>query len=113
MRRQNYEFQVSRPQVITKMIDGKLCEPIEYLMIEVPDSYVGAVKVYPVPAVDNVTVKAAGNINSLRMTAANGAIVKDEKGAGQNKATLYVGDLPAGVYLLTVNGKTTVEVIKK
>ena len=43
MRRQNYEFQVSRPQVITKMIDGGMCEPIEYLMIEVPDSYVGAV----------------------------------------------------------------------
>lgn len=43
MRRQNFEFQVSRPQVITKMIDGVLCEPIEYLMIEVPDSYVGAV----------------------------------------------------------------------
>ena len=43
MRRENYEFQVSRPQVITKMIDGVLCEPVEYLMIEVPDSYVGAV----------------------------------------------------------------------
>ena len=43
MRRENYEFQVSRPQVITKMIDGVLCEPIEYLMIEVPDNYVGAV----------------------------------------------------------------------
>ena len=43
MRRENYEFQVSRPQVITKHIDGVLCEPIEYLMIEVPDSYVGAV----------------------------------------------------------------------
>ena len=43
MRRQNYEFQVSRPQVITKMIDGVMCDPIEYLMIEVPDSYVGAV----------------------------------------------------------------------
>lgn len=43
MRRENYEFQVSRPQVITKKIDGVLCEPIEYLMIEVPDSYVGAV----------------------------------------------------------------------
>lgn len=43
MRRQNYEFQVSRPQVITKMLDGVMCEPIEYLMIEVPDSYVGAV----------------------------------------------------------------------
>ena len=43
MRREGYEFQISRPQVITKMIDGVLCEPIEYLMIEVPDSYVGAV----------------------------------------------------------------------
>lgn len=43
MRRQNYEFQVSRPQVITKEINGKLCEPMEYLIIEVPDNYVGSV----------------------------------------------------------------------
>ena len=43
MRREGYEFQISRPQVITKHIDGVLCEPIEYLMIEVPDNYVGAV----------------------------------------------------------------------
>ena len=43
MRRQNFEFQVSRPEVITKTIDGKLCEPIEYLIVEVPDAYVGAV----------------------------------------------------------------------
>jgi GTP-binding protein len=43
MRRQDFEFQVSRPQVITKEIDGKLNEPIEVLMIEVPDEYVGAV----------------------------------------------------------------------
>ncbi len=43
MRRQGYEFQVSRPQVITKVIDGVTCEPIEYLMIEVPETYVGAV----------------------------------------------------------------------
>ena len=43
MRRQNYEFQVSRPNVIYKEIDGRKYEPIELLMIEVPDSYVGAV----------------------------------------------------------------------
>lgn len=43
MRRQNYEFQVSRPSVITRKIDGVVCEPIEFLIIEVPDSYVGAV----------------------------------------------------------------------
>ena len=43
MRRQNYEFQVSRPKVIFKEIDGKLHEPMELLMIEVPEAYVGAV----------------------------------------------------------------------
>ncbi|WP_050698346.1 translational GTPase TypA [Anaeromassilibacillus senegalensis] len=43
MRRQGYEFQVSSPQVIYKEINGTLCEPIELLMIEVPDNYVGAV----------------------------------------------------------------------
>lgn len=43
MRRQGYEFQVSRPQVITKEIDGVRNEPVEVLMIEVPDEYVGAV----------------------------------------------------------------------
>ena len=43
MRRQGYEFQVSSPTVIYKVIKGKKCEPIELLMIEVPDSYVGVV----------------------------------------------------------------------
>lgn len=43
MRRQNFEFQVSRPKVIFKEIDGKLHEPMELLMIEVPEAYVGAV----------------------------------------------------------------------
>lgn len=43
MRRENFEFQVSRPQVIFKKVDGKTFEPIELLMIEVPDNYVGAV----------------------------------------------------------------------
>ena len=43
MRRQDFEFQVSAPQVIYKEVNGKKYEPIELLMIEVPDSYVGAV----------------------------------------------------------------------
>ena len=43
MRRQDFEFQVSSPTVIYKEINGKRCEPIELLMIEVPDSYVGVV----------------------------------------------------------------------
>ncbi len=43
MRRQGYEFQVSRPQVITKYEDGKLLEPMELLIVEVPEEYVGNV----------------------------------------------------------------------
>ncbi len=43
MRREGYEFQVSRPKVIYKEIDGVKCEPIEDLVIDVPDDYVGAV----------------------------------------------------------------------
>ena len=44
MRRQNYEFQVSRPKVIYKQGEnGELLEPIELLMIETPEAYVGAV----------------------------------------------------------------------
>ena len=44
MRRQGYEFQVSPPEVIYKKDEnGKLLEPMELLMIEVPDTYVGVV----------------------------------------------------------------------
>ena len=43
MRREGYEFQVSRPKVIFKEINGKKCEPIEHLVVDVPDTYVGAV----------------------------------------------------------------------
>ena len=43
MRREGYEFQVSRPKVIYKTIDGVLCEPMEDLVVDVPTEYVGAV----------------------------------------------------------------------
>ena len=43
MRREGYEFQVSTPQVINKVIDGVLCEPMEKLVIDVPDACIGSV----------------------------------------------------------------------
>ncbi len=43
MRREGYEFQVSRPKVIFKEVDGRTHEPMEDLVIEVPEDYVGAV----------------------------------------------------------------------
>lgn len=43
MRREGYEFQVGRPQVIEKMANGKLLTPYEKVAIEVPESYSGSV----------------------------------------------------------------------
>ena len=43
MRREGYEFQVSRPHVIYKEIDGVECEPYEYTVIDCPNEYAGAV----------------------------------------------------------------------
>ena len=43
MRREGYEFQVSKPKVIMQEIDGVLCEPVEELVIDVPEEFVGPV----------------------------------------------------------------------
>lgn len=43
MRREGYELQVSRPEVIYKRIDDVLCEPIEHVIIDVPDEFTGTV----------------------------------------------------------------------
>ncbi|MGM9608429.1 MAG: translational GTPase TypA [Oscillospiraceae bacterium] len=43
MRREGYEFQVSPPRVLYQEIDGKKCEPIERLVVDVPSDAVGAV----------------------------------------------------------------------
>lgn len=43
MRREGFELQLSRPEVIYKEIDGKTCEPFESVQIDTPDEYVGAI----------------------------------------------------------------------
>jgi len=43
MRREGYEFQVSRPTVITKEINGKKMEPMESVVIDIPEVYMGVV----------------------------------------------------------------------
>ena len=43
MRREGFELQVSKPQIILKEIDGEICEPFEDVQIDVPEEYVGSV----------------------------------------------------------------------
>jgi GTP-binding protein len=41
MRREGYEFEVSRPEAITKVVDGNLMEPVEALALDTKDEYIG------------------------------------------------------------------------
>src|SRR4030043_623732 len=41
MRREGYEFEVSRPEAITKVVDGRLMEPVEALTLDTKEEYVG------------------------------------------------------------------------
>ena len=43
LRREGYELQVSKPEVIIRNIDGVDCEPVERVQVDVPDESVGAV----------------------------------------------------------------------
>ena len=43
MRREGYELSVGRPEILTKEIDGKVHEPLELLVVDIPESYIGVV----------------------------------------------------------------------
>jgi GTP-binding protein len=43
MRREGFELTVGNPQVVTRRIDGKLCEPVERMSVDVPEEYVGVI----------------------------------------------------------------------
>lgn len=43
MRREGYEVQVSKPQVITRKVDGQILEPIEQVVVDCPDEFIGVV----------------------------------------------------------------------
>ena len=43
MRRESYELMVGKPEIVTRTVDDKLMEPVERLMVDVPDAFVGVV----------------------------------------------------------------------
>jgi GTP-binding protein len=43
MRREGFELAVGKPEILTKTVDGKICEPLELLVIDCPETYVGVV----------------------------------------------------------------------
>ena len=43
MRREGYELTVGKPQVVTREIDGRVCEPVERMSVDAPEEYVGVI----------------------------------------------------------------------
>ncbi len=43
MRREGYEVQMSNPEVVTKEVEGQMCEPVELVVVDVPESFIGVV----------------------------------------------------------------------
>ncbi|GMQ86441.1 MAG: translational GTPase TypA [Acidimicrobiia bacterium] len=108
MRREGFELQVSKPEVIIREIDGTLHEPVERAVIDVPDEFVGTVTQAAAPrkgrvsdlrpgdtgrTIVTVTAPARGLIGfrSLLMTATRGTALVHQHHAGWMP---WAGDLP-------------------
>jgi len=91
MRRQGFEFMVSRPQVLNKEIDGVMCEPVERLVIDVPDEYTGAVmeklgvrraEIQNMHAINQGYTRLEFKIPSRGIIGYRGELMTDTKGTG-------------------------------
>ena len=108
MRREGYEMQVSRPEVITKEVNGKRFEPLERGVCDVPDEHVGTVTQALAPRKGRVTDLRPGDpgrtvvtfecpsrgligFRSLLLTATRGTAMLHQHHAGW---TPWAGDLP-------------------
>ena len=124
MRREGYELQVSRPEVITKEINGKKHEPLEAGTCDVPDEYVGAVTQELAPRKGRVTDMRPGDpgrtivsfeapsrgligFRSTLMTTTRGTALLNQTHAGW---TPWAGELPhrlGGAMIAAGQGSTT------
>lgn len=124
MRREGYEFQVSRPKVIFKEIDGKTHEPMEDLVIEVPNDYVGAImnklggrkgELIEMTANDRGTTKLQFSIPARCLFGYRSEMLTDTKGFGIMSHVFagyeeYKGDIPSrtrGSLVVFETGVTT------
>ena len=124
MRREGFELQVSKPEVIVKEIDGVKCEPFEDVTIEVPEEFVGSVieslgnregEMINMTAHENQTqltyvVPSRGligfSMEFMTMTKGYGILSHTYK-EYRKQASQHVGQRKAGVLVSMENGKAT------
>jgi len=102
MRREGYEFMVSKPRVITKKEDGQTLEPVEHAFIDIPEEFVGIVTEklsVRKGRMTNLINKGSGRVNLEFLVPSRGLIgfrshfLTDTKGAGVMN-TLFEGYEP-------------------
>jgi GTP-binding protein len=124
MRREGYEFEVGRPQVVTKEEDGKTVEPIEEVIIEVPAEHVGTVQMelgarraaikeqFASPKgvtklVYELPTRALLGLRNILITQTKGTIVMNSLMVGYQPVGAPLQQLRNGVLIAYENGVTT------
>jgi GTP-binding protein len=124
MRREGYEFEVGRPQVVTKEEDGKTLEPIEEVLIEVPAEHVGAVQMelgkrraelkeqFASPKgvtklVYEMPTRALLGMRNILLTNTKGTIVMNSLTIGYQPQGSALQQLRSGVLIAFETGTTT------
>ena len=129
MRREGYEFSVSRPEIILREIDGKSCEPVEDVVAELPEGFLG-------PVMEKLSARR-GRVVSLEHRDGNARIelivpsrglfgyrnefLSDTRGEGALHRTVrgyepWAGDLPGrgvGAIVASDTGNTTAHALWK
>ncbi len=123
MRREGYEFAVSRPEIIVKEIDGKKCEPVEEVVIDVPEAAAGSVMEKLAQRKGRMeSMQHQGSRVQMRFIVPSrglfgyrGEFLTDTRGEGILYRSVegfepYAGDLPGrgvGAVVCTDQGRTT------
>ncbi len=124
MRREGYEFQVSKPMVIMKEVNGKKMEPIELLTIDIPEEYLGIVmekvgqrrgQLINMENLNGGSIRLEFEIPTRGLFGYSSEFITDTKGEGIINSsfcgfTPYKGDIPIrarGVLVAFESGETT------
>ncbi len=124
LRREGYEFEVGRPQVVTQLIDGIEQEPLEELIIEVPDEFVGAINqelgVRRAELKEQVNATKGGTrltfiaptrgllgLRNLLLTATKGTVIMNSLPHGYQPLGPAIQKTRNGVLIATEAGTTT------
>ncbi|TCI91064.1 translational GTPase TypA [Tenacibaculum sp. M341] len=129
MRREGYELQVGRPQVILKEVDGKKCEPYETLVIDVPEELASkAINLVTMRKGDLLVMEPKGDLQHLEfdipsrgliglrnklLTATQGEAIINHRLRGYDEYKGQFSDVVNGAIISSENGKATAYAIDR